>query len=137
MSSRAGESGRTTRPQEVEAVLRLDGPKRFEHFAKRAADEEQVWGLRKDGWALMADDDGAQVFPLWPAKEYAEPCAIEVLAGYEASEIGLESLLGELLPKLAADGVRVGVFPTPSGQGVIVDPSVLEQALKAELENYE
>ena len=49
---------RKTSPKEVEAVLRLDGPARYQHFLKRVVDTEAAWGLWKDGWALMADENG-------------------------------------------------------------------------------
>lgn len=62
-------------PKQMEAVLALPGIKRFEHFIKVIADWQEVWGLYQDGWALAAADDGTTVFPLWPAKEYAQVCA--------------------------------------------------------------
>src|SRR4051812_31525339 len=67
-----------------EAVLRLDATARHTHFVKRVVDAELVWGLWKDGWALMADETGQQVFPLWPAREYAELCAVADWEGYLA-----------------------------------------------------
>lgn len=128
---------RQTKEREVQAVLRLDGPKRFSHFVKRVADEERAWGLWKDGWALMADPDGTQIFPLWPASEYAELHRKGDWAEYETREIPLADLLDELIPKLAEKGALPGVFPTPSGKGVTLRPEELALALRKELENYE
>lgn len=129
---------RVTRQKELEAVLRLDGPARFEHFVKRVADEETAWGLWQDGWALMADDSGAEVLPLWPAREYAALLQTDDWADREPSEIPLDDLLGKLLPKLRGTGTRVAVFPRPDGRdGVLVTPDVLEAGLRRELENYE
>ncbi len=128
---------RRTTPKEVEAVLRLDGPARFTHFIKRVVDEERAWGLWKDGWALMTNDDGALVFPLWPAREYADLCATSDWSGYEPSEIDLASLLGELAPKLEEKSILSGVFPVPSGRGVTVTIGELRQALHTEMRNYE
>jgi len=45
---------RVTTQKELEAVLRLDGPARYEHFVKRVADEEIAWGSGTTGgrsWA--------------------------------------------------------------------------------------
>lgn len=128
---------RITTKKEIEAVLRLDGPARFEHFVKRVADSETAWGLWKDGWVLMGDESGASVFPLWPAREYAELMRAGDWAESEPSEIELEALLADLLPKLRQAGVAPGIFPTPSGRGVVVMAAVLEQALRLELERYE
>lgn len=122
--------------KEIEAILRLDGPARFSHFVKRVADAEEAWGLWSDGWALMATSEGAGVFPLWPGAEYAELVANGEWAEFEPAEIALANLLGELLPSLARDGVRPGVFPTPANRAVTPAPEELIRALRAELERY-
>lgn len=128
---------RMTSQKEIEAVLKLDGPTRFKHFVKRVADEEKAWGLWKDGWALMALAGEERVFPLWPAREYAEKCRGEDWSEYEAEEIPLAALLDELLPKLKERGIRPGVFPTPGGKGVTPTTDELIQALRQEMERYE
>lgn len=127
---------RAPSPREIEAVLRLDGPARYQHFVKRAADAERVWGLWKNGWASMADSEGRPVFPLWPAKEYAALCASGDWEGYVADEIPLQDLLDDLLPRLAAQEARPGVFPVPSGKGVTPSAGELIDALRLELERY-
>jgi hypothetical protein len=123
--------------KEVDAVLKLDGPARFAHFIKRAADEETVWGLWNDGWALMAHAGEGSAFPVWPAQEYAMECAIGEWSAYTPESIPLNSLLDELLPKLTQKNVAPAVFPTPTGRGVVVTPQELEKSLRAELMNYE
>jgi hypothetical protein len=128
---------RHTSEREIQAVLGLDGPKRFSHFLKRVADEEVAWGLWHDGWALMANSDDSQVFPLWPAREYAELHRVGEWVAYEARGIPLADLLDQLLPKLAEAGVLAGVFPTPKGKGVTPMPEELAAALRKELEHYE
>lgn len=45
---------RRTSDEEIQAVLKLDGPKRFRHFIKRAVDDETVWGLWFDGWLTVS-----------------------------------------------------------------------------------
>lgn len=122
--------------KQIEAVLALPGSQRFDHFVKVVADWQQAWGLYRDGWALAAADDGVPVFPLWPAKEYAQICAASEWAGHEPTAIPLDTLMDELLPTLKDDGVHVGVFFAPSGKGVTVPPEDLAAALGAELQNY-
>jgi len=129
--------GRVTTQKEFEAVLRLDGPARFQHFVKRVADAESAWGLWRDGWALTGDDSGTDAFPLWPAREYAALFQTDDWVDHEPSEIQLRDLLGELLPKLRGKGTRVAVFPRPDGRGVVVTADELEASLRRELENYE
>jgi hypothetical protein len=53
-------------------------------------DSEAAWGLWKDGWALMRDDAGVEVFPLWPAREYAEASRTGEWSEYEAEQIDLD-----------------------------------------------
>ena len=46
------------------------------------------------------DDDGNPTFQLWPAREYAALCAVEDWSAYEPTEIRLDHLLDDLLPKV-------------------------------------
>ena len=123
-------------PKQMEAVLALPGIKRFEHFIKVIADWQEVWGLYQDGWALAAADDGTTVFPLWPAREYAQVCAANEWTGYEPRSISLSDFTEVLLPKLKLDGVLPGVFFTPTSKGVTPSVDDLKSALEAELQNY-
>ncbi len=122
--------------KQIEAVTSLVGQKRYEHFVKVVADWEEVWGLYQDGWALAATDDGQQVFPLWPAKEYAELCANKEWKGYEPKSFSLDDFMGELLPNLKSDSVLPGIFYTPSDNGLTPEVDQLLADLNEELENY-
>src|SRR5690606_29620614 len=105
------------RAQELEAVLKIPGPARYQYFIKKVADWQSAWGLwRNGGWVWMGDSSGGQSFPIWPAKEYAEACA-EALGwpGAEADEIALMSLRDELIPKLLAKGMGLAIFPGRDG----------------------
>jgi hypothetical protein len=123
-------------PKKMEAVLALPGIKRFEHFIKVIADVQEVWGLYQDGWALAAADDGTTVFPLWPAKEYAQVCAANEWSDYEPHSISLNDFTEVLLPKLKLDGALPGVFFTPTSKGVTPSVDELKSALEAELQCY-
>lgn len=123
-------------PKEVDAVSRLDSAARYEHFVKRVVDRERAWGLWAEGWALMGDGAGREIFPLWPAREYAELFAREAWSGFEPAEIGLYELLDELLPKLASTNTLPGIFPVPTGKAVTLSVGELSQALRAELDRY-
>jgi hypothetical protein len=120
----------------IEAVLRLPGPRRYEHFIKVVADRGKAWGLYENGWALAANSEEAQVFPLWPAPEFAELVAIGEWSKYKPREIGIEDLLDRLLPSLRETGTLVGVFPTPSDKGVLPEIDVFENDLRNELSKF-
>jgi len=123
--------------KKLEAILALPGPERYSHFIKVAADQRKVWGLWNDGWALASTDNGDQVFPVWPAKEYADCCALDSWAEYESREIDLDQLFDELLPDFAQAGMHVGIFPTPGSQGVTPDLAQFEVDLRQELSRIE
>ena len=123
--------------KEIEAVLKLPGPKRYSHFVKVVADWEEAWGLYDDGWAMAGGEEGVLVFPIWPAREYAELCATGVWENYTPESIPLKDLLEELLPKLKEDGVLPGVFYTPSDKGVLPLADQLLEDLRTECEKYE
>jgi len=123
-------------PSQIEEIFALPGIKRFEHFIKVIVGWEEIWGLYQEGWALAAADEGTPVFPLWPAKEYAQVCAVNEWAGYEPRSIGLVEFMEVLLPKLKLDGVLPGVLFTPAGKGVTPSVDDLRLAIEAELQNY-
>ena len=123
-------------PKQIETVLALDGPRRYEHFIKQVADSEQVWGLYRGGWALASTDEGLPVFPLWPAKEYAELCQQNDWVECEPLSIPLDELIEELFPDLENDGVLIGVFYNSTGDSVIRPVSQLLEDLNNELEKY-
>jgi hypothetical protein len=123
--------------QKIRAVLALPAPKRYSHFIKVVADQRKGWGLFRDGWALAGTNEGKEVFPLWPAQEYASLCAIDGWAGHEARDIDLDTLFEILLPKLAQSGTLIGIFPTPDSKGITPDPKQLEDDLREELAKIE
>lgn len=122
--------------KQLAAVVALPGNKRYEHFIKVVTDNEQIWGLYNDGWALAADDNGTTVFPMWPAKEYAEICTEKEWAGYQPKAFSLDDLFNELLPKLKRDGVLPGVFFTPNSKGLTPPIEQLKHDINNELKNY-
>ena len=110
-------------------VLELSPPRRHAWFLQRARETGEVWGLYLEGWALAVDEEGRDVLPLWPTQETAGLCATRMWAGYEPQRIPLVELLDELLPELAREGIPVGVFFTPGGQGWPVEAAELRTQL--------
>ncbi|SRR6266404_6078337 len=123
--------------KKLAAVVALPGADRYSHFVKVVADQNQVWGLYDDGWALMGTDDGAEVFPVWPAKEYAALCRIGEWQQYVPRAIPMDSFLGESLPFLKKSGTLLGVFPTPNDKAVTPSLDQVERDIRAELSRIE
>jgi hypothetical protein len=123
--------------KQVQSVLNLSGKDRYAYFIKMAADQRKVWGLRSEKWALASTDDGTHVFPIWPAREYAELCAVGIWAQQSSAPIDLDLVFDSVIPKLRESKTLVGIFPTPADLGVTPDLEVFERDLKYELSRIE
>jgi hypothetical protein len=117
--------------ERIQAVLKLPAARRYSYFLQRAVESGEVWGLDGEGWALALDDAGRDVLPLWPAPEFAALCARRLWSGFQPRAIKLEELLENVLPQLEEEGMPVGVFFTPEGQGHPVSARELIDALRA------
>lgn len=117
--------------ERMQAVLRLPAARRYAYFLQRVVAAGEAWGLDSDGWALAVDDEGGDVLPLWPTEEFATLCATRLWEGYAPRSLPLEELLGVVLPQLEAEGLSLGVFFTPEGQGYPVTAARLREDLSA------
>jgi hypothetical protein len=123
-------------PKEMETVLALSGTERYGYFVEKAADGEEVWGLQnEEGWVLIAFENG-DAFCLWPHADYARACTVGDWADCAPESISLEELLGELVPALQRDNLRLAIFPTPAGEAVVVDPRDFQEHLKSTFEHF-
>ncbi len=117
--------------ERIQAVLRLPAVRRYAYFLQRVVESGQVWGLDGEGWALALDDAGRDVLPLWPAPEFAALCATRLWEGFQPRPISLSELLENVLPQLEEEGMPVGIFFTPQGQGHPASARELMEALRA------
>ncbi|HEX8819289.1 MAG TPA: DUF2750 domain-containing protein [Archangium sp.] len=117
--------------ERLQAVLRLPAARRYSYFLQRVVESGEVWGLDGEGWALALDDSGRDVLPLWPAPEFAALCATRLWSGFQPRPINLQVLMDNVLPQLEEEGMPVGIFFTPEGQGHPVSARELIDALRA------
>ena len=123
---------------EISAILALPGHSRYEHFVKRVADWEELWGLKdNDGWVTSVNNAGEKSIPFWPHPEYAHMCAEGSWERNLSTRIDLQAFMEKWLPGMERDGILVAVFPTPEGKSVYVQPSMLLESLEEELIQYE
>lgn len=113
----------------LQAILELPPARRHAWFLQRVRETGEVWGLYAEGWALALDDEGRDVLPLWPTSDSARICATHLWEGFEPRLIPLQQLVEELLPDLAEEGIPLGVFFTPQGQGWPVTAAELREQL--------
>jgi len=123
--------------RKIEAIVSLPAPQRYSHFIKFVADCQSAWGLYLEGWALAATDDDQPVFPIWPAREFAQLCAVADWTGYVPKVIEIDDLMDGLLPSLRESGTLLGVFYTPNDKGILPDTEAFEADMKQELAKFE
>lgn len=123
--------------KKIENVIKLSENDKYNYFIRKVADFEMLWGLDKNGWALLGDDFDNQIFPFWPEKEFAELCAVDSWSGYNAKSIDLDSFLKKWIPGMKRDKMLVNIFHTPKFKGIIVSPDKLNDDINRELEEYD
>jgi hypothetical protein len=122
--------------KEIKTVSAISPERRYEHFIKKVADNQEVWSLKNaDGWVLASQDD-IEVIPVWPHARYAEVSAEDAWANTEAAVITLDEWLDKWLPGIRRDGRLLAVFPTPTSKGFIVPSEAMKEDLEAEIEEY-
>jgi hypothetical protein len=122
---------------EIASVTRLKGRDRYAHFVKKVADQEELWSLWDDGWALAKGDDARELIPVWPHAKYAVACATGSWKGSVPKPIALEAWMQRWTPGAIRDGRLIAVFPTPENTGIMVEAGQLAADIEAELESYE
>jgi hypothetical protein len=111
-------------------ALPADG--RAIQFFQLLADWEEAWGLKDaEGWVVDKESDA---LPLWPHSALAEACAAKRWPDAAPEAIPLDDLLIDLLPLLAADNLRVAVFPSPGDPGLLLSPVEASDRLERELQ---
>ena len=116
----------------------LDSSSRSIHCIGRIGDWEELWGVRNDeGWLVPCTSDDLTYFPIWPHPRYAQVTSDECFPGHVPERISLDEFITDWLPRLQADGVKVGVFPDMEWTMWIMDPADVIAALEDEIAQYE
>lgn len=123
--------------KKIENILKMSEDERYNYFIRKVTDFEELWGLNNDGWALLGDDDGNRIFPVWPEKEFAALCAVDQWKNYNPEVITLENFIEKWIPGMTNDKTLVNVFLTPNAKGKVISPNDLYTDLQGELEQYE
>lgn len=119
------------RPEEILAVSALTAERRVEHFIKRTVDHQEVWGIRKGDWALSANSSGVTVFQVWPFDDYAQLCCVGEWADCVPASMELDFFIDTFVPNLCEQGIAVGVFYTPTDNGILMPPNELADRMRA------
>jgi hypothetical protein len=117
--------------KEIEVVSKLSREARVEHFIKRVVGHEELWGIQRDGWVLAGNGSGLEVFQVWPHEEYARLCCVGEWADCEPAAISMDDFMSTFVPDFDEKRIVVGVFYTPTDNGVLIPPYELAQKLQA------
>lgn len=122
--------------EEIKNVCKLEGSKRYQYFIKRVADNNKLWGLYNDGWALVSDGK-RKYLPIWSHIEFAKLNQVGDWCDYTPEVIELQDFITNKLPQMQDDGLSTCVFLTLKDYGVCPDNTRLKNDLLNELELYE
>lgn len=127
--------------KEIQNVVKQDARKRYKYFLNIVADHALLFGLKEgNGWRLLGVQVGEQTFevvPFWPTAEYARLCATDDWCASEPTGVDVHEFIENWIPEIINDQRQIAVFPTPEGQGALVDPERLKNDLLAELARVE
>ena len=85
---------------------------------------------------IGTDDNGREVFPVWPHPRFAEASAIGAWAGTEPGRIALTDWLGKWTVGLTAENRLVVVFPADQGDEAAMAPPDLAEAIREEQRKF-
>jgi len=85
---------------------------------------------------MVGDPQNNEIIPFWPEREFAEICAVDTWNDYLPKAIPLFDFKEKWLFGMRKDKKQAGVFYTPQGKGIIVDPLKLKNDIENELEQY-
>jgi Protein of unknown function (DUF2750) len=122
--------------KQMQAILSLPAPKRYDHFVKRVVGWGCVWMLDDDDWVLAETDDGTSILPIWPDREYAERCISGDWDKCSAKSLPLEQFLDVLVPSMIEKGIEPGVFFSDEKGAINVQLHELVRDLRSEMKRY-
>lgn len=123
--------------KQIDNLSSLSPQERYKYFVRYCADFENVWGLTigDDNWVIFKDEEGEEIFPLWPHADLAEACCFEEhkTMGAKPQSISLDSFIQNCIPDMISDKVFFGIFYNRDREGLAVDGNTLKEALENEI----
>lgn len=125
--------------KEVSALHAQSAEMRYKYSIKRIADADCLWAIiSSDGSYCLIADNGCQMFPIWPFKEYAEMYLCGKAVGFDVVSIDLNKFENEVIDIICDNNFPLAVFPvSDEDTGKIVDLDTFVKDLSVELENYQ
>jgi hypothetical protein len=115
---------------EIEAVSALPREERVEYLVKRVVGHETIWGIKEGDWVTSMNSSDLTIFNVWPFEAYAQRYCVGEWDDCVPEAMSLAVLMDTFLPSLDEQGIAVGVFYTPTDDGVLMPPLDLAQRLR-------
>ncbi len=98
----------------------------IESFFEQCISQAEVWLLQADDgmFALVEDEDGTSILPMYASRDLALASAIDEWSSYKPEPMPLRELI-QWLTEMADDDMHVGI--ATGGNKVIPYPAVLMQ----------
>lgn len=124
--------------KEISALLDKSAEMRYKYSIKRIADADCLWTvISSDGRYCLIADNGSQMFPIWPFREYTEIYLGRKTVGFDVVSIDLNKFECEMIDVICGNNLPLTVFPiSDDDTGKIVDFDTFVKDLSVELENY-
>lgn len=122
----------------VSALLDKSAEMRYKYSIKRIADTESLWTIiSDDGYYRLIDNNGKQLFPIWPFKEYVEMYMIGEATDFNAISIDLIKFENEVIDIIRNNNIPLAIFPiSDDNTGKIIEANTFIKDLYVELANY-
>lgn len=118
---------------QIDTLIAQTPQERYEHFLHYTTEHKSVWGLviDEDNWIMFKENDGTEVFALWPSAEVADACCLDEhrSMGAKPQAIPLEPFIQHCIPDMVADSVSFGICFDYSSNGLVVSGESLKEAL--------
>lgn len=124
-------------PDKILNVLKLNDEDRYTYFISKVTENEEVWGLYNNGWAILSEAEGKVCIPFWPEKEFALLCCKDQWQSYTPQAITLDNFMKKWLQGMKQDNRFATVFYVNDQlTNILVTPDHLLEDLNNKLQIY-
>lgn len=122
-------------PGKINNVINLNVEDRYWYSIREIVKLGKVWAVSTpESWVTFVDNEGEEIFPIWPHKEVAEVCVFEELKveGYSIEAIDYDKFKEFCIPDMVGDSILFGVFYDLNREGLAVNGEKLLEDLEEE-----
>lgn len=123
------------RYKEINEIIKKTSYERYEYFIKNSVYFGEIWALYNEGWAIIEDDKGNEILPLWPNVEFAKMFIKSEWIGYTPIAINLNEFINEWIDDMEDDKLKASIFWV-DGESIIPELSKLKSDIKNEMKKY-